>query len=130
MPAPLTFQKIPCELPLLKFTRNFFSWTKSLDDSLKLLLCIHKVVRCVLTIRCWPADCYKLHSFISNRLIQFPHALHMTQFLLNNIFPMIYPLSIGKFPYWIHHLVINPVYQQADHIYRYYADKKMSNNYR
>ena len=44
--------------------RTAFLWTKTLYKSLKFLFCIHKVVRRILTIRCWPADCYKLYSLI------------------------------------------------------------------
>ena len=51
--------------------RTAFLWTKTLYKSLKFLFCIHKVVRRILTIRCWPADCYKLYSLISNLSVQF-----------------------------------------------------------
>ena len=59
--------------PELKYTAPTYSilWTKTLYKSLKFLFCIYKVVRRILTIRCWPADCYKLYSLISNLSVQF-----------------------------------------------------------
>lgn len=47
-------------------------WSKPFYKHPELLLCIHKVIWCILTIGRCPADRYQLYALIPNRLIQFP----------------------------------------------------------
>ena len=63
--------------------------TKSFYKSLKLLFRIHKMIRCILTICSWSANCYKLYSLITNRSVQFsflilPDAFHELFLTQNN----------------------------------------------
>ena len=62
--------------------RTAFLWTKTLYKSLKFLFCIHKVVRRILTIRCWPADSYKLYPL-------YPTSLFNSLFNSTRCFPCV-----------------------------------------
>lgn len=51
------------------FICSKFLWTKSFYKGLKFLLCIYKMIRCILSVRRWSTNRYKLHTHMSNGII-------------------------------------------------------------